>query len=185
GRITNVLWGRHVVPPGETRTVSLFVRAMALLFAIAIISLWVQVASLVGDHGILPAHEFLDAVGSHFGVERFWLLPTVFWVSASNAAIHVVCALGLASSLAVMIGWVPAPGLVVAWAAYLSLLGIGQDFLRFQWDTLLLEAGMVAILLAPWRWRLRDAGPPPRPALWLPRRAVFRVFFTLARGEVF
>jgi len=180
GRLTNILWGRHVVPPGETRTVALFLRAMGIVFAIAIISLWVQMVSLVGDHGILPAREFLDAVGSHFGVERFWLLPTVFWVSASNAAIHIVCALGLASSLAVMIGLVPAPGLLLAWAAYLSLLGIGQDFLRFQWDTLLLEAGMVAILLAPWRWRLRNAGPPPHPALWLARWLIFRLMLTSA-----
>ena len=180
GRLTNILWGRHVVPPGETRTVSLFLRAMGLVFAIAIISLWVQMVSLVGDHGILPAREFLDAVGSHFGVERFWLLPTVFWVSAGNAAIDLVCALGLASSLAVMIGLAPAPGLLLAWAVYLSLLGIGQDFLRFQWDTLLLEAGMVAILLAPCRWRLRDAGPPSRPALWLARWLIFRLMLTSA-----
>ncbi len=180
GRLTNMLWGRHVLPPGETRTVALFLRAMGLVFAIAIISLWVQVTSLVGEHGILPAQEFLDAVGSHFGVERLWLLPTVFWANASNVALHVVCAVGLAGSLAVLAGLVPSVGLLVAWAAYLSLLGIGQDFLRFQWDTLLLEAGMVAILLAPWRWRLRDAPPPPRPALWLARWLIFRLMFTSA-----
>lgn len=178
--VTNILWGRHVLPPGETRTVALFVRAMGLVFAIAIISLWVQIVSLVGQHGILPAHEFLDAVRSHFGVERLWLLPTVFWVNGGDVAIHVVCALGLMGSLVVLAGFAPAAGLLVAWAAYLSLLGIGQDFLRFQWDTLLLESGMVAILLAPWRWRLRDAPPPPRPALCLARWLIFRLMFTSA-----
>ncbi|HKW14219.1 MAG TPA: DCC1-like thiol-disulfide oxidoreductase family protein, partial [Candidatus Krumholzibacteria bacterium] len=152
--MTNVLWGRHVVPPGETRTVSLFLRAMGLVYAIAFLSIWVQVVSLVGQHGILPAQEFLDAVGSQIGTLRFYLLPTVFWVNASNVALHIVCALGVTSSLAVVAGFIPAPGLLLSWALYLSLLGIGQDFLRFQWDSLLLEAGMVAVLLAPWRWRL-------------------------------
>ncbi|HET6463149.1 MAG TPA: lipase maturation factor family protein, partial [Candidatus Krumholzibacteria bacterium] len=180
GVVTNMLWGRHILPPGETRTMSLFLRAMGLVFAIAIISLWVQITSLLGDNGILPAHEFLDAVRSHFGVERFWLLPTVFWVNAGNVALHVVCALGLVGSLLALAGFVPAAGLLVAWAAYLSLLGVGQDFLRFQWDTLLLESGMVAILLAPWRWRLRDAPPPARPALWLARWLIFRLMVTSA-----
>ena len=179
-RVTNALWGRHVVPPGETRTVSLFLRAMGLVFAIAFVSFWVQATGLVGEHGILPAKEFLDAVRSHFGAERFWLLPTFFWVNASNVALHIVCALGVTASLAVVAGFIPAPGLLMSWALYLSLLGIGQDFLRFQWDSLLLEAGMVAVLLAPWRWRLRAAGPPARPALWLARWLIFRLMFTSA-----
>jgi predicted DCC family thiol-disulfide oxidoreductase YuxK len=179
-RITTWLWGRHVVPPGETRTVSLFLRAMGLVFAIAFLSLWVQVVSLVGAHGILPAHELLDAVREHIGVSRFYLLPTVFWVNASDVALHLVCALGVVCSLAVLAGFVPAAGLLGAWVAYLSLLGVGQDFLRFQWDSLLLEAGMVAVLLAPWRWRLRGAGPPPRASLWLARWLIFRLMFTSA-----
>jgi len=179
-RLTNLLWGRHVVPPGEARTVSIFVRAMGLVFALAFASLWVQITSLVGEHGILPAHEFLDAVRSHIGTARYWLLPTVLWVNAGNTAIHVVCGAGLACSLLVVLGFVPAPGLLGAWVAYLSLLGIGQDFLRFQWDSLLLEAGLVAVLLAPWRWRLRGTGPPPRAALWLARWLVFRLMFTSA-----
>jgi predicted DCC family thiol-disulfide oxidoreductase YuxK len=180
GRITNLLWGRHVAPPGETRTVSLFLRGMGVVFAIAFVSLWVQIIGLVGEHGILPAREFLDAVRTHVGPARYWYLPTVFWLNVSNVALHVVCATGLACSLLVVIGFVPAGGLLGAWILYLSLLGIGQDFLRFQWDTLLLEAGMVAVLLAPWRRRLRDAGPPPRAAVWLARWLIFRLMVTSA-----
>lgn len=179
-RVTDLLWGRHVVPPGETRTVSLFLRAMGLVFAIAFLSLWVQIVSLVGEHGVLPAHEFLDAVRSHIGASRYWLLPTVFWLNVSDVALHVVCAAGLACSLAVVAGFVPAAGLLGSWALYLSLLAIGQDFLRFQWDSLLLEAGLVAILLAPWSWRLRQAGPLSRPALWLARWLIFRLMLTSA-----
>ncbi len=179
-RVSNWLWGRHVVPPGETRTVSLFVRGMGLVFAVAFLSLWVQVVSLVGTHGILPAHEFLDAVREHIGASRYWLLPTVFWVNTSDVALHIVCGLGVTCSLLVVAGFIPGAGLLASWALYLSLLGIGQDFLRFQWDSLLLEAGIVAVLIAPWRWRLRQVWPLSRPALWLARWLIFRLMFTSA-----
>ena len=36
------------------------------------------------------------------------------------------------------------------WLAYLSLMVVGQPFLGYQWDTLLLEAGLLAFLFAPW-----------------------------------
>lgn len=179
-RLTSLLWGRHVVPPGETRTVSLFLRAIGVVFAIAFLSLWVQVIGLVGEHGVLPAHEHLEAIRSNIGLSRLWFLPTVFWLNASDIALHVVSAVGLTASLAVVLGFVPAAGLLLSWIAYLSLLGVGQDFLRFQWDTLLLEAGFVALLLAPWRWRLRGAPPPSRPALWLARWLIFRLMVTSA-----
>src|SRR5262249_57249075 len=48
-----------------------------------------------------------------------------------------------------------------AWALYLSFVSVGQDFLASQWDTLLLEAGLCSLPVAPpGRW-LHRAGPPP------------------------
>ncbi|HEX6790325.1 MAG TPA: lipase maturation factor family protein [Candidatus Krumholzibacteria bacterium] len=178
--VTRMLYGNHVVPPGERRTVALFLRAMGVVFAIAFLSLWVQIIALVGENGVLPAGEHLQAVRENVGPIRYWFLPTVLWLNAGNVALHVVCGAGLACSLAAVAGFVPAASLLGAWAMYLSLLGVGQNFLRFQWDTLLLEAGMVAVLLAPWRLRLRDAGPPSRAALWLARWLIFRLMVTSA-----
>jgi hypothetical protein len=39
---------------------------------------------------------------------------------------------------------------VLAWACYLSLVTVGQEFLSYQWDILLLETGFLAIFFAPW-----------------------------------
>jgi hypothetical protein len=49
--------------------------------------------------------------------------------------------------------------LPLLWLTYLSLSVVGQDFLSFQWDALLLEAGFLAIFIVPAvrRERLRDA----------------------------
>jgi hypothetical protein len=57
---------------------------------------------------------------------------------------------------------------------------VGQDFLGFQWDGLLLETGLLAVFLAPpgLRPRLPTEDPVPLPALWLLRVLLFRLMFT-------
>src|SRR5439155_19833143 len=58
----------------------------------------------------------------------------------------------------------------------------GQEFQWFQWDSLLLEAGFLVLLLAPWRWRStpgRDP-PPSRAVSWMLRWLLFRVMFCSA-----
>lgn len=37
---------------------------------------------------------------------------------------------------------------LLLWSSYLSVFTIGQDFLSFQWDILLLEVGLIAVLYA-------------------------------------
>jgi hypothetical protein len=81
----------------------------------------------------------------------------------------------------VLIGVVTGPALAGAWLCYLSLVTVGQDFLSFQWDILLLETGFLAIFLAPWR----PLEPPWRPGtsrvsitvVWLERWLLFRLMF--------
>jgi len=65
---------------------------------------------------------------------------------------------------------------------FLHLSTVGQDFLWFQWDSLLLEAGVLALLLAPWRlWSRPASDPPPsRAGLWLTRWLLFRLMFSSA-----
>src|SRR5262249_27442595 len=48
------------------------------------------------------------------------------------------------------------------------------------WDSLLLEAGFLAIFLAPWRWRLRATDEPPRLVWWLVRWLLFRLLVASA-----
>jgi hypothetical protein len=72
----------------------------------------------------------------------------------------------------------PGACLALLWLAYLSLMVAGQDFLGFQWDALLLEAGLLGILFAPWGVRLGAArDEPSRAVVWLIRWLVFRVMF--------
>ena len=43
----------------------------------------------------------------------------------------------------------------ICWATYLSFFTVGREFLRFQWDVLLLEAGAQAMLERPRRLLMR------------------------------
>src|SRR6185436_19154946 len=68
---------------------------------------------------------------------------------------------------------------VLLWALYLSLVWGGQDFMSFQWDILLLEAGVLTWFLAPARWRSRiaDRLPSPTTGIWLMRLLVWKLMF--------
>jgi hypothetical protein len=127
-----------------------FLRALGIIYLIAFLSLWVQVKGLIGSNGILPIQGLLDLIRQQLpGMERIRIFPTLFWISASDAALHVVCGLGVLFSVLLILGIAPLPSLIVLWVLYLSLTVAGQDFLSFQWDILLLEVGFLAIFFAP------------------------------------
>ena len=156
-----------------------FLRALGAIYLIAFVSLWVQVKGLIGSQGILPATEYLDFVRNYAGPARYRMVPTVFWFGSGDAALFLVCAAGTVAACLVMLNVAPVVCLAVLWVLYLSLLSIGQDFLSFQWDVLLLEAGLLAIFCAPAGWLPgRQAVAPLSPLIlvllwWL----VFRLSF--------
>jgi len=67
--------------------------------------------------------------------------------------------------------WVSAAVWLALWALYLSVVNVGQTFYGFGWETLLLEAGFLAVFLGP------AATAPPTLVLWLYRWLLFRVEF--------
>jgi predicted DCC family thiol-disulfide oxidoreductase YuxK len=179
-RLTRWLWGRHAERPTYAIAGCLFPRALAVIYLMAFVSLGVQVIGLAGHDGILPAQPFLDAVAGRYGAERFWLLPTLGWISASDGFLRFLCWGGALVSAAAAAGIATGPCLLIAWAFYLSLSVVVRTFLNFQWDILLLEAGFLAIFLAPWRLRCRIPCPRegPRPIRWLVLWLLCRLMFS-------
>ncbi|MFN7952351.1 MAG: lipase maturation factor family protein [bacterium] len=158
----------------------LFVRLVGAVFLVAFASLAIQIVGLVGRDGILPAHRLTEAVAARLGSARFWRMPTlVWWTGASDGALVGLCIAGAIAAIATIAGLAPMVTLVTAWACYLSLFHVGQEFLGFQWDLLLLEAGSLAVLWAPLAWRSRLASDPvpSRLGLWLVRLLVFKLMF--------
>jgi hypothetical protein len=67
--------------------------------------------------------------------------------------------------------WLSMAVWLALWGLYLSVVNVGQTFYGFGWETLLLEAGFLAVFLGP-------AGTaPPTLVLWLYRWLLFRVEF--------
>ena len=187
--LTRFFWGRSVEKPTYFGASALFLRALGLCYLTAFVSLWVQVDGLVGARGVLPVGQFLDWVRAQTGSERYWLLPTLCWFSSSDAFLHLLCGGGVFAALLLVLGLAPAAAAALAWAFYLSLAIAGQVFLQFQWDYLLLEAGLLAVFLAPpLRWRFRSGLAASPVVLFLLRWLLFRLMFSsgwvkLASGD--
>jgi hypothetical protein len=154
-----------------------FLRLLAGVYLVAFLSLWVQVEGLIGSRGILPIHDLLVLARERLGVSRYWVLPTVFWVADGDRALHAVCAAGVALAVLVLLGHARAALLFVLWVLYLSLSVAGEEFLSFQWDALLLEAGLLAVFLAPRGLLRRRSGATPAVVVWLYRWLLFRLMF--------
>jgi lipase maturation factor 1 len=156
---------------------AVFLRLLGGIYLAAFVSLWVQVEGLIGSRGLLPFGELLELGRTRLGPSRYWVLPTVLWLGGGDAALHVVCGAGTAVAVAAALGRARAWSMLALWALYLSLATVSEDFLAFQWDALLLEAGLLAVFLAP-RGILR-ARPGPTPALVvvLFRWLLFRLMF--------
>ena len=154
------------------RVRDLFLRLLGVIFAIAFLSLLVQVDVLLGREGLLPAGEYLRALAAS-GSAR--LAPTVFWIASDDVALRAVAVLGILASIALAANVAPRAALVVGWALYLSFVNVGQDFLSFQWDNLLLETAVFALFLTPGGVWPRGAPAPHPIAIFLMRWLVFRL----------
>src|SRR4051812_6689561 len=135
---------------GGTRR--LFLRLLGLVYLLAFASLALQIRGLAGQPGILPAAHFLEWAHSIYGAGAYRLLPTLFWPDASDDALVAVAWIGAGLGFLLLLGVRPRFLLALLWLLYLSVSFAGQDFLSFQWDALLFETGLLAILWAPWRF---------------------------------
>jgi hypothetical protein len=96
--------------------------------------------------------------------EKMLQMPSLVWLHAHlglNAAdlLAAIAVAGMATSLLMAAGVNSMLVSAATWLLYLSLYAVGQTFLGFQWDILLLEAGWAALLLAPLPGARRGAGP--------------------------
>ncbi|MBI3313456.1 MAG: lipase maturation factor family protein [Candidatus Omnitrophica bacterium] len=180
-RLTKIAWGDAISSPTYFYSRSFYLRLLGVVYLIAFISLGSQIKGLVGANGILPFGKFLDAVSANYGVERYWLLPTLAWLFKGDAMLLFLTGGGALLSLFLIAGLWPSAVLFFLWFFYLSLVNICRDFLSFQWDVLLLEAGFIAIFLSPggkWLHQSEKKLPPSPVFVWLTQWLLFRLMFS-------
>ncbi|MDQ2645990.1 MAG: lipase maturation factor family protein [Myxococcota bacterium] len=161
-----------------TRTVLL--HALSFVYLIAFLILAEQHAPLLGSDGLLPVRVFAAHVRESLGSNgaAFWRLPSVFWFGDSDAMLSVCASIGVVLSALGCLGFGNALGFAALWILYLSFVHVGQIFYGYGWESLLCEAGFLAIFLAPpTALRFANAPEPPRLMLVLFRWLTFRVMF--------
>ncbi len=142
-----------------TRLVCL--RLIAAVYLCAFLSAYVQWRGLLGCDGLEPVSSLLYQ--NTRDVERlttgaFWARPTLVWLHAHpwigldvDTWCELLCLAGASISAAlVLLGCDWAPAFALLLILYSSLQSVGQTFLSFQWDILLIETGAIAVLLGSW-----------------------------------
>jgi hypothetical protein len=165
----------------------IFLRALGLVYFSAFYSLAFQVKGLIGPDGILPAKQYLDAVGHTGGVERFWYAPTLLWISSGNHMVSALWIVGMVASVLLVLNLWPRANLVVCFLCFLSFVTAAQDFSGYQSDGMLLEAGFLAFFLAPAGLRpgWGEKSLPSRAALFLLLWEWFRIYFESGLVKLF
>jgi predicted DCC family thiol-disulfide oxidoreductase YuxK len=158
--VTRLMWGKSVEPASSGLTRSLFLRGLAITYAIAFVSLFPQILGLIGEHGIAPARD---------------AYPTILLFPVNDDFLRILPWAGVALAAMLIFRVVPMAAVIGLYVLYLIVDRLGQDFFAFQWDALLLEAGFAAILVTPFGFFPSYKRSTSRMGIWVLRILVFRL----------
>ncbi|KTF88666.1 hypothetical protein cypCar_00034566, partial [Cyprinus carpio] len=165
---------------GEVKTPrQWFLWSIALIYVCAFASTYVQIPGLYGDEGILPVRLQVPKVQRPLLEQESLLCLGPYLGLEPQQTLELMCLLGVALGLGAVLLEPLRDSLIYLClqALYLSLYNVGGDFLHSEWDVLLLEAGVLAVLVAPLgllhsSYRYHDP-----VSFWLTRWLFFRLTF--------
>ena len=145
-----------------------FQRGLALINPIAFLVALNQFRPLLGEQGLLPVPQFL-------GFVNFRKAPSIFHFYYSDNFFTGVSLAGILLSIVALASlsergplWISIAVWSSLYVLYLSIMNVGQTFYGFGWESMLLEAGFLAILLGSNRMAV------PLPLIFLLRWMLFR-----------
>ncbi|CAH8486749.1 unnamed protein product [Dicrocoelium dendriticum] len=163
---------------------SRFLAALSFVYLFAFSSIYIQLPGLYGDNGIYPArltnHAPLANLSDFYGdPDLLRLSPFLKLDTFQMLELCVLIGIVFSFLAAFCESFRTLPVYLFLWLAYFSILKVGQTFLWFQWDLLLVEAGFLALLLAkvaPGFSFSFTSGD--RISIWLLRWLLFRLMFS-------
>jgi len=147
-------------------SIRFIISGIGVCYFLAFLSLIPQIPGLIGEHGLLPVKFLKDAYEMNFGAAGAWEMKSLAWWIHSGFGLQLLAIGGLLASLLVVLGRFTRISLFISWVIYGSFFVAGQAFLSFQWDSLLLESGIVGLCLA---FANHDRASNPWSALLLVR----------------
>src|SRR5690606_32508519 len=145
-------------------------RGLAAIYLVAFLVAANQWVPMLGERGLLPVPRFLARTSWRTAPSLFRrrygdrLAVGLAWTGVGVSAVLLSGLPDRWPAWAVMGLW------LLVWALYESFVTTGQLFYGFGWESLLLEAGFLAVVLGP-----SDATAPPVLVMWLLRWLLFRV----------
>uniref|UniRef100_A0A672RIL1 Lipase maturation factor n=1 Tax=Sinocyclocheilus grahami TaxID=75366 RepID=A0A672RIL1_SINGR len=167
---------------GEVKTPrQWFLWSIALIYVCAFASIYVQIPGLYGDEGILPVRLQMPKEQRPLLEQESLLYLGPSLGLAPQQTLELMCLLGVALGLGAVLLEPLRDSLIYLClqALYLSLYNVGGDFLHSKWDVLLLEAGVLAVLVAPLGLLRRHSSYSYHDpvSFWLTRWLFFRLTF--------
>jgi len=147
-------------------------RGLAAIYLLAFLVAAFQFRPLAGERGLFPLSDYVDRRAFRERPSLFYRYPSDRLAGAlawAGAALSVLAFFGLPGLVA------GTPGTAVVWALlwvlYLSFVNAGQTFYGYGWESMLLEAGFLAIFLGA------SGVAAPVLVIWLFRWLLFRNMF--------
>jgi hypothetical protein len=124
----------------------IFVRLLAVVYIIAFLSIRAEIVEWAGARGLNPVREklarFREDLGRWRAVARY---PTLLWIDDSDRALRWLPVIGTIAAVFAVCGVASTAMLASAWVVYLSCdVAFGM---LYPWESLLFEAGFLAIVL--------------------------------------
>ncbi len=128
------------------RIARLYHALLSLVLLNAWISLGSQIQLLIGSRGLLPLAPLIDGLQGR-EAEIWHRFPSLFLLGVSDTMLDTGIAIGCGLAVAALLGFLPRLALLISAAFYLSYVVACRDFTSFQWDNLLIECLVLAVLL--------------------------------------
>ena len=136
----------------------IYLRFLSIVYLLSFISLYGQIQGLWGNSGILPANLFLSKIKQNTP-NYIISYPSFLWLFNLNTnsyqienSLYIICIIGILISLLIIFQYscfFNFLGFSILWYIHFNFYFIGQEFMRFSWDELLLEIGFISIFFSP------------------------------------
>ena len=167
-------------------TAWLFLRGLGLIYLIAFLSFYSQYKGLIGEQGILPFKLFLESARTNLGTASYIIMPAINWINSSEMFMHWQLLISIGLSVLLIVGIFPLGTSILLWVSYLSVVNVGQIFMSYQWDVLLLETGFLSIFISSYKRisKPQSAGAPSHILIFLFRVLLFKLMFSSGIGKL-
>lgn len=176
-------------------TQAVLLQSLGFIYFVAFLSAYYQNEGLMGEHGLMPAKEYWDAIRQKHSSssaltwwQQFQQYPCIFWWTELNDwSMRSLTLVGLTMSALVTLNrqFHVMLQFFLLWLLYFSIVTVSghTSFYSYGWESQLLETGFLAIFLCPnameLQWVATTPSTPPRPPfpliLWLFRWLSFRI----------